>query len=69
MPDTYADMDFRQILKGKHDRRGRMKNNVRTPRMFRGEKRILSFLLILAMVFAVIPNSVVRAEDEINKDS
>ena len=46
-----------------------MKNNVRAPRSFRGEKRILSFLLILAMVFAVIPNSVVRAEDEINKDS
>lgn len=46
-----------------------MKNNVRAPRSFRGEKRILSFLLILAMVFAVIPNSVVRAEDDINKDS
>lgn len=46
-----------------------MKNNVLAPRRFRGAKRILSLVLIFAMVFAVMPNSVVRAEDDINKDS
>lgn len=40
-----------------------MKNNVRKLRRFRRGKRIISFMLIFAMVFAIMPKSVVRAED------
>ena len=46
-----------------------MKNNVRNLRRSRRTKRIVSFMLILAMIFAVMPNSVVRAEGNIDKDS
>ncbi len=52
-----------------------MKNNVRNVRdlrksRFRRRKRIVSYILILAMIFAVMPNSAVRADGiDINKDS
>lgn len=39
-----------------------MKNNVRDLCRSRRRKRIISFMLILTMIFAVMPNSVVRAE-------
>ena len=45
-------------------------NNMRDLRRFRSGKRIMSFMLILAMIFAVMPNSIVRADDiDINKES
>lgn len=47
-----------------------MKNNVRKLRRFRRGKRIISFMLIFAMVFAIMPKSVVRAGDnDIDKNS
>ena len=47
-----------------------MKNNVRDLHRSRRRKRSMSFMLMLAMIFTIMPNSVVRAEGiDINKDS